>query len=65
VVFAGWLFEKSSSSSGNSCLALGQSSGSGDGHLVLATVLYWLPFWCLLGREDIRKERRVKNKVAT
>jgi len=30
VVFAGWLFERSSS--------------SGDGRLVLATVLCWLPF---------------------
>src|SRR5712675_1551613 len=42
VVFAGWLFERSSSSSGNGCLALGRSSGSGDGRLVLATVVW---FW--------------------
>src|SRR5712675_1106126 len=35
VVFAGWLFERSSSSSGNGCLALGRSSGSGNGRLVL------------------------------
>jgi hypothetical protein len=31
VVFAGWSFERS-------------SSGSGNGRLVLATVLCWLPF---------------------
>jgi len=42
VVFAGWLFERSSSSSGDGCLALGRSSGSGDGCLVLATVVW---FW--------------------
>src|ERR1700684_2777819 len=24
-----------------------RSSGSGNGRLVLATVLCWLPFWCL------------------
>jgi len=42
VVFAGWLFERSSSSSGNGCLALGRSSSSGDGRLVLATVVrFW------------------------
>src|SRR6266550_719320 len=42
VVFAGWLFKRSSSSSGNGCLALGRSSGSGNGRLVLATVVW---FW--------------------
>jgi len=36
VVFAGWLFERSSSSSGNGCLALGRLSGSGDGPLLAA-----------------------------
>jgi len=57
VVFAGWLFERSSSSSGNGrlvlgrsssssngCLALGRSSSSGNGRLVLAMVLCWLLF---------------------
>ena len=42
VVFAGWSFERSSSSSGNGRLVLGQSSSSGDGRLVLATVVW---FW--------------------
>jgi len=56
--FAGWSFER-------------WSSGSGDGRLVLATVVW---FWrqssagcrssAFLGREDVRKEGWVKNKVA-
>ena len=42
VVFAAWLFKRSSSGSGNGCLVLGQSSsGSGDGRLVLATVVWF------------------------
>jgi hypothetical protein len=53
VVFAGWSFEW-------------RSSGSGDGRLVLATVVW---FWsqssgyrsgASLSREDVRKEGRVK-----
>src|SRR6266568_1268695 len=55
VVFAGWLFERRSSGSGNGHLVLGRSlvlatvvwfwrrsSGSGDGRLVLVTVVW---FW--------------------
>jgi hypothetical protein len=58
VVFAGWLFKRSSSGSGNGRLVLGRSSsgsgngrlvlgrsssGSGNGRLVLATALSYLP----------------------
>ena len=42
VVFAGWSFKRSPSSSGNGRLVLWQSSSSGDGRLVLATVVW---FW--------------------
>ena len=57
VVFASWLFEQ-------------PSSGSGNGRLVLVTVVW---FWrrssagcrsgTSLSKEDVRKERWVKNKV--
>ena len=70
MVFAGWLFERSSSGSGNGRLVLGWLSSSGDSRLVLAMVVW---FWqrsstgcrsgASLGREDVRKEGRVKNKV--
>jgi len=76
-VFAGWSFERLSSGSGDGRLAPAdgllwrRSSGSGDGRLVLddgrlvlTTVLCWLPSGASLGREDVRKEGRVKNKVA-
>ena len=64
MVFAAWLFKRSSSGSGDGCMVLGQSSsGSGDGRLVLATVVW---FWsqssvgyrsgASLSREGVRKE---------
>ena len=58
MVFAGWLFKRSSSGSGSGRLVLGRSSsgsgngrlvlgrsssGSGNGRLVLATALSYLP----------------------
>jgi len=46
-VFAGWSFERS-------------SSGSGNGRLVLATVVCWLPCrsGASLGRENVRMGKK-------
>ena len=44
MVFAGWLFKRLLSGSGNGRLVLGRSSsGFGNGRLVLAMVLSYLP----------------------